>query len=279
MPVGDFEAAAGAPASAITVTGTVLGHTTGEAAGAVVNAYWRMPGGDALAGSGISDQSGQYRLRIAAAGDGARRDLVVRVVDAGGQTIGESGTRHAPRRRATVNVQIAPVGLEALPEAGRLAEKLRGRSPADLKAKEIKPLAAEIGETGERVRAFATAARLSGSLGAPAEVLYALQRQGQPTTPGHLSSVPASAIRRALKTAVQQGIIHKPADADVTALFDGLRAERSDRTPVVDLLGASADAVSRSLRNVLRKNKIDTLADLRDAGGLGAHQDPGRRHS
>src|SRR5690348_14846948 len=71
VPAGDIEAAARAPASAITVTGTVLSHTTAEVAGAVVNAYWRTPGGLTLAGSGISDKSGQYHLRIAAAaGDG-----------------------------------------------------------------------------------------------------------------------------------------------------------------------------------------------------------------
>jgi len=268
VPVGDIEAAAGAPTSAITVTGTMLSHTTGEVVGAVANAHWRTPGGFTLAGSGISDKSGQYRLRMAAApGDWARRDFVVRVVDAGGETIGETSAGHAPRKRATVHVRIPPVGLAALPEAGRLAEKLRGRSPADLKAREIVRLAAEIGETGERVRAFATAVRLSGLLGAPAELLYALQ--GQPTRLEHLSSVPESAIRKALRSAVHEGIIGEPADADVSALFDGLRAERSDRTPVVDLLGPSADAIPRSLGNVLRKRMIESLADLRDAGGLG----------
>jgi hypothetical protein len=110
-------------------------------------------------------------------------------VGAGQETIGQSGPVPAPRRRETVGMRTAPAGVDVLPEAGRLAEKLRGRSPADLNATEIKPLAEEIGETGERVRAFATAVRLSGSLGAPVELLYALERLG-PASLEHLSSVP-----------------------------------------------------------------------------------------
>ena len=130
VPVGDIEAAAGASASAITVTGTVLSHATGAVANAVVNTYYRIPGGFTLTGSGISDKNGQYRRRI----------------------------------------------------------------------------------------------------------------------------------RKALRSAVREGIIGEPPDADLSALFDGLRAERSDRTPVVDLLSPSADAVPHSLGNVLRKNKIGSLA-------------------
>jgi hypothetical protein len=270
VPVGDIEAATGAPASAITVTGTVLSHTTGEVVGAVVNAYWRTPGGFTLARSGISDKSWQYRLRIAAAlGDGARRDFVVRVVDAGGETIGESSARHAPRERATVHARIPPVGLAALPEAGRLAEELRGRSPADLKAREILQLAAEIGETGERVRAFATAVRLSGMLGAPVVLLYALQRQGRPASLEHLSSVPESAIRKALGSAVQQGSL--ASQQTPTSRRCSMVSARSGLTGHLSstLLGLSANAVPRSLGTVLRKNKIESLADLRDAGGLG----------
>ena len=271
MPIGDIDAFAPPSTSAITLSGTALDHASGEApTEAVVNAYWRTPEGDVLAGSGLSDASGRYRLRIGLpSGNAPRHDVVVRVLDAAGAAIGESDPRAAPTKSATVDVRIGPAGGDALPEAGRLADKLRERSPADLRAKDAKPLAAEIGETGERVRSFATAARLSGSLGAPTEVVYALLREGQPAKPESLSSVSRPALRKSLRSAVRAGIIAEPAAADVDALFDGLRTERSDATPVVDLLGPQRATLPPSLGKALREHEVETLADLRDAGGLG----------
>jgi hypothetical protein len=217
--VRDINDLASAPAKAITVTGAARGQTTGGlAARAVVNAYWRTPHGETLVGSSVSDVDGQYRLRIAAAAvNGARPDLVVRVIGDAGEIIGESDPVAAPRRRAKVDVQIALAGVDALPEAGRLAEKLRERLPASLEAKEIKPLAAEIGETAERVRTFARAARLSGSLGVPVDVIYALLRQGHPSDVEKLSSVTAAALHKSLKSAVKERIIDAPADTAVSA--------------------------------------------------------------
>jgi hypothetical protein len=258
--------------AAIVISGTALDRATGEVeTDAVINAFWRTPDGDVLAGTGVSDHSGHYRIRIA--GDGAGDELVVRVVDAEGATLADSGTVPAPRRRRTVDLKIGDAGTTELSEAARLAAKLGGLPLANLRAKELVPIAKEIGESGERVRAFASAARLGRSLGASADLVYALLRKGQPANAESLSGATAGTIRKTLRSAVRERIVDEPSDTDLASLLEGLGTERAERTPVLDVLGSSATNVPPSLETVLRDGGIETLRDLRAAGGLAGRVD------
>jgi hypothetical protein len=240
----------------------------------VVNAYWPTADGAVFAGSGTTNDRGEYRIRIVVAEsqDGHQDKLNLWVVEPSGRTVGESVVS-VPRRKATANLVVGLDGTSDLGEAPRLAQKLRERDVAHLKTSEIKELASEIGETSTHVRMFASAARLARSLGAPTELLYALLREEQPASISNLSSVPPATIQKAIKSAVKRKIVAQPAKADVAALFQALRAEQSDRTPVLELLEGSGHPVPPSIRKALKELKIETLQDLRAADGL-AHALP-----
>src|SRR5262249_39633476 len=105
VPIGDLDGVGATPSAAIVLKGTATEHATGAAApGALVSAYWRTPDGDALAGSGVSDDGGNYRLRLGATTPDAPHQLVVRIVDSEGRTLGEAEPLAVPRRSATVDV-------------------------------------------------------------------------------------------------------------------------------------------------------------------------------
>jgi hypothetical protein len=257
-----------AVARPITIVGTVSARATGQAAaGAVVNAYWPTEDGAVLAGSTVSNDRGEYRLRILVGQlNEERQDELTLRVERSGQALAESSVR-VPRRKATANLTVDLDGTGGL-EATRLALKLRDHDVTGVRASELKSLASELGETSRNVRMFASATRLARATGAPTEMLYALLRDGQPASLSNLSAVSAPAIRKALKSSVKRSIVPEPSEADIAALLGALRTERSDRTPALELLDGAGGAVPSSIRKALARRKIETLADLRDVGGL-----------
>jgi hypothetical protein len=233
------------------VSGSVVFEYGLPAANIVVRAYHRVYGGnDTLLIAGTTGSDGRYALSYRAEDP---VNLELRTVDAAGQEVALSEPKFGADWDERFKL-VAPASVRPLePEFRRLAadvEQAAGDRRAIGAAQESDgraDLSIMSRTTGWDARLLALAASatvLSEKTKVPAEALYGLFRTGLPTDATHLARADSRVIDRALKRAVEAGLIGrdsvKPA-GDALASF-AREGRRGSKTPgAVSSLGELLD--------------------------------------
>ena len=239
--------------SLVEIRGTITGGAPSNGGAAVdrIEGYWRTADGDVLAATALSDADGAYRLRIERDPSDSRSEsrLVVRVVGPDGATLGESEPIAAPKRRATVNLTLESGEAATRSEFHDLLAKVTEVQPPaaleHLTGRDTAALATKVGTPKTRVEALVRASRLASTLELPLDAAYGLVRGGHATDVEDVAALPPSAVERTLDEAARAGTIPPLAPEVGAAVLDRLHRERSDRTPVAELMGRSSGTVAR----------------------------------
>ena len=269
----------------VTVSGLVTWRADRSAAAHLrITAFVRTRAGDVRVGVARSDAIGRYLIRAvlgpAAARSDARPSLVLTATPAYDSTLlARTDPIVVRERELTVDLSVGPPGALETPDLIRLQTKiataLGSRSLTDLNSKELASLAERIGEPEKTVRALADATRGAAAAEVPIDIAYALVREGHPIDLDKLSAAGGPALRKVIADAVDGRVI-PPVRADaVDLLLDRTTFRSSDLSALGGFVEGGTNALPDAVKKSLQQRSIQTLQDLRAAGGFASFDELG----
>jgi hypothetical protein len=181
-------------------------------------------------GQQTTDDGGRYEIRYQATAfsraEKASADLVVRVVNAGGQVIAHSSTLFNAPAQATVDLVVAQTAAGTPSEYERIDAALRPLTvdvaPADLDASDLDFLTGETRIPRRKLATFAAAAALERKTRVPAAAFYGMAREGLPATLAGLALAGSTAQTAALRRAVAENLIPASLATSITSIVTQL---------------------------------------------------------
>ncbi|MBC7602032.1 MAG: peptidoglycan-binding protein, partial [Ramlibacter sp.] len=194
------------------VRGRVLTADGAPAAGLSVQVYLQTPTGENAVGKSALDADGAYEIAYKPNAKLMRIDLRVEVRSAraavettppGSSILTNAGILEA------LDFVLAGAAAAPTPEFARVLADIKPligtRNPAELE--EVSLLGLQSGRDPSQVAALAIANRIAGSTKVPADVFYALQREGLPADLKALQATHPDVLKAALASAVAKGTV------------------------------------------------------------------------
>lgn len=177
-----------------------------------VQAYLQAPGGEKAIGKSALDADGAYEIAYKPNSKLTRIDLRVEVRSAraavettppGSSILTNAGMLDV------LDFVLAGAAAAPMPEFARVLADIKPligtRNPAELE--EVSLLCLQSGRDPSQVAALAIANRIAGSTKVPADVFYALQREGLPADLKALQATHPDVLKAALASAVAKGTV------------------------------------------------------------------------
>lgn len=259
------------------ISGHITHRDTGKGlAGLRVDAVDKDLSYEQQLGSTHTDDYGQYEIiftsdKIGKAEKGGP-DIVVRVFDQNGTELGASEMlRNAP---ANVTIDLA-LALKTDPHLSEYEKLLAELTPllknvqiADLTDKDVESLAKETGIERQRIETLVQSARLTLETDLANVIFYGLLRQDLGPTLDEILAEPEDRIREALADAQEAGFIAALDALTIEATMLQLQRLRNQRTPLAEIARSMGVEPTSSIFGRLAGKNINTLADVRNTGGL-----------
>jgi hypothetical protein len=232
---------------------------------------------EGLIGEAQTDATGNYQITYTAgqlhhAEDSA--DLMIRVLSADGRVLGASPTLFDAPPVAVIDLEIptSPTGrLSEWEETlGEITPILEGVALADLTDDDLAFLFGETRIDRQHLEFVRQAAKLSKRTQIPAEAFYGWARENLLLNLDQLLALPDSALGGALSKAVDANIVPVSLQSSLDGIMQHIDALRTaPASPAItELVSTLHLTVPAQLSSFMAQKGINTLADIRLAGGL-----------
>lgn len=156
------------------------------------------------------------------------------------------------------------IGLDAI------SPHLDGASIATLSKTRVRSLAKHTALPESDIAALVSAHKLASDTGLSPDILFALNKNGGARDTESLTSYSPSILRKKIKSAVKKNIVPSTTLAALERARPILARLQTREVPIKTLVDTYDLEVSSSLLRKLEAKKIQTLADVRSAGGTEA---------
>jgi hypothetical protein len=264
--------------SVFLVKGSITDQNGHPLPGLIVRGFERGMRSEGLLRETRTDAAGQYQITCNAnqlhhAVDGVP-DLMIRVFSADGRVLGASPTPFDAPPIAVIDLEVS------IPPQGRLSEWeetlgeitpfLEGVALVDLTDDDLSFLYGETRIDLQRLEFVRQSARFSQKTQIPPEAFYGWARENLPLDLDQLLILADSVLRTALNKAIDDNIIAVALQSSLDEIMRRIDILRSvPASPSIsELVSTLHLTIPSQLSSFLVQNGINTLADIRKAGGL-----------